>query len=96
MQAQQMADQRLEQLADQDFSQQMQALRKMGSMSRLLGMLPGMGQHREMIENIDERELDRVEAIIRSITPAERDDPKSSTARVARASPVAPAPRSPT
>ena len=74
----------------EDFLQQMQALRKMGSMSKLLGMLPGMGQFREQIDNIDERELDRVSAIIQSMTPAERRDPKllngSRRARIARGS----------
>ncbi len=73
-----------------DFLAQMQALRKMGSMSKLLGMLPGMGQYREQIDNIDERELDRVSAIIQSMTPAERRDPKilngSRRARIARGS----------
>lgn len=59
-----------------DFLQQMQQLKNMGSMKKMLGMLPGMGQMREAIENFDEREVDRVEAIIRSMTPAERDNPK--------------------
>ena len=36
----------------------------MGSMSKIFGMLPGMGQYKEQIENIDERELDRIPAII--------------------------------
>ena len=54
----------------------MQQLRKMGSMNKMLGMLPGMGQMREAIDNFDERELDRVEAIIRSMTPAERRRPQ--------------------
>lgn len=60
----------------QDFLQQMQAVRKMGPLSKIFGMLPGMGQMREAIESIDEREIDRIEAIIKSMTPAERDDPK--------------------
>jgi signal recognition particle subunit SRP54 len=66
----------------------MQAVRKMGSLSKLLGMLPGMGDIREQIENIDEREVDRVAAIIQSMTPAERRDPKilngSRRARIAK------------
>ncbi|MEP7092210.1 MAG: signal recognition particle protein, partial [Nocardioidaceae bacterium] len=36
----------------------------------------GMGQFREQLENFDEREIDRIEAIIRSMTPGERDNPK--------------------
>jgi signal recognition particle subunit SRP54 len=60
----------------EDFMAQMESVRKMGSMSKLLGMLPGMGAMREQIENIDEREIDRVTSIIKSMTPAERRDHK--------------------
>jgi signal recognition particle subunit SRP54 len=74
----------------EDFLSQMQAVRKMGSFSKLLGMLPGAGDLREQIENFDDRELDRVEAIIRSMTPQERDNPRllngSRRARIARGS----------
>ncbi|WP_374999643.1 signal recognition particle protein [Aeromicrobium sp. CTD01-1L150] len=59
-----------------DFLQQMEAMAKMGSMSKLMGMLPGMGQYKEQLANFDEREIDRIKAIIRSMTPAERDNPK--------------------
>jgi signal recognition particle subunit SRP54 len=59
-------------------------------MSKLLGMLPGMGQMREQIENIDEREIDRTTAIIKSMTPQERRDHKilnaSRRQRIARGS----------
>lgn len=75
-----------------DFLKQMQAMRKMGSMKKMLGMLPGMGELREQIENFDEREIDRVEAIVKSMTPQERDTPKiingSRRARIARGSGV--------
>ena len=71
-----------------DFLQQMQQLRKLGSMSKIMGMLPGMGQFREQLENFDEREIDRIQAIIQSMTPAERDNPKlidgSRRMRIAR------------
>jgi signal recognition particle subunit SRP54 len=74
----------------EDFLVQMQQLRQMGSMKKMLGMLPGMGQMRDVIDNFDEREVDRIEAIIRSMTPAERQNPKilngSRRARVARGS----------
>jgi signal recognition particle subunit SRP54 len=74
----------------EDFLQQMQQLRKMGSLSKIMGMLPGMGQFREQLENFDEREIDRIEAIIRSMTPAERANPKlidgSRRARISRGS----------
>ena len=60
----------------EDFLTQMQGLRKMGSMKKMLGMLPGMGEMREQLENFDEREVDRIEAIVRSMTPLERRQPK--------------------
>ncbi|WP_020577684.1 signal recognition particle protein [Actinopolymorpha alba] len=60
----------------EDFLAQMQAVRKMGSLSKILGMLPGLGDIRNQVDQLDDRELDRVEAIIRSMTPSERDDPK--------------------
>ena len=74
----------------EDFLKQMQQLRKLGSMSKLMGMLPGMGQFREQLDNFDEREIDRIQAIIQSMTPAERDNPKlldgSRRARIAKGS----------
>ncbi len=73
-----------------DFLQQMQQIRKMGSLSKIMGMLPGMGQYRDQLENFDERELDRVQAIIYSMTPGERANPKiidgSRRARISRGS----------
>jgi signal recognition particle subunit SRP54 len=73
-----------------DFLEQMQQIRKMGSLSKIMGMLPGMGQFREQLENFDEREIDRIQAIIQSMTPGERENPKiidgSRRARIARGS----------
>ena len=60
----------------EDFLEQMQQLRKMGSLKSMLAMMPGAGQMRQQLENFDEREIDRTEAIIRSMTPAERRQPK--------------------
>lgn len=60
----------------QDFLEQLQQVRKMGSMKGMLGMLPGAGKMKEQIENFDEREIDHTEAIIRSMTPIERENPK--------------------
>ena len=57
-----------------DFLSQLRQLRKMGSMKKILGMMPGMGQMREAIENFDEREVDRIEAIVCSMTLGERAD----------------------
>ena len=71
-----------------DFLQQMQMVRKMGPLSKIFGMLPGMGEIKDQINNIDEKDVDRIEAIIHSMTPAERDNPKiidgSRRARIAR------------
>ena len=68
----------------------MQAVRKMGPMSKILGMMPGMGQYKDAIGAIDEREIDRIEAIIYSMTPAERSDPTilngSRRSRIAKGS----------
>jgi signal recognition particle subunit SRP54 len=60
----------------EDFLQQMKQVRKMGPLSGIIGMLPGMGAMKQLKNaDIDERELDRTEAIILSMTPAERADP---------------------
>ena len=73
-----------------DFLGQLRQVRRMGSMKKLLGMMPGMGQMREALENFDEREVDRVEAIVCSMTPAERADLSilngSRRSRIARGS----------
>ena len=60
----------------EDFMEQMQQLRKMGSLKSMIAMMPGAGKMREQLDNFDEREIDRTEAIIRSMTPAERRQPK--------------------
>ena len=60
----------------EDFLEQMQAVKKMGSLGKILGMLPGMGDMKAQLDQVDDRELDRVAAIIQSMTPAERNDPK--------------------
>jgi signal recognition particle subunit SRP54 len=60
----------------EDFLEQLQQVKKMGSLQSMLGMLPGAGKMKDQIENIDESELTRTEAIIRSMTPAERRQPR--------------------
>jgi signal recognition particle subunit SRP54 len=79
-----------EQFTLEDFLEQLQQMKKMGSMKKMLGMLPGMGQMKQQLDNFDEREIDRTEAIIRSMTPAERRNPKllngSRRLRIARGS----------
>jgi len=60
----------------EDFLEQMLAIRKMGPIGNLLGMLPGAGQMKEALAQVDDRQLDRLQAIIRGMTPQERADPK--------------------
>jgi signal recognition particle subunit SRP54 len=59
-----------------DFLKQMQQLKNMGSMKKMLGMLPGAGAMKDQLENFDDKELVRTEAIIQSMTPAERKNTK--------------------
>jgi signal recognition particle subunit SRP54 len=75
-----------------DFLSQMAAIKKMGSLKAMLKMMPGMGEMRAQLDSLDESEFDRVEAMVRSMTPFERTHPKqingSRRARVARGSGV--------
>lgn len=70
-----------------DFLEQLQQVRKLGSFKSILGMIPGMAQHRKELEQFDEKEVDRTQAIIQSMTPQERRDPSiidgSRRARIA-------------
>jgi len=67
---------RREQFTLEDFLGQMRQVRRMGPIGNLIGMLPGMGAMKGMREaDLDESELDRVEAIILSMTPGERRNP---------------------
>src|SRR3954454_19205410 len=74
----------------EDFLHQMQQLRNMGSIKKMIGMLPGAKGMREQLDNFDEREIVRTEAIIQSMTRAERLNPKllngSRRLRIARGS----------
>ena len=73
----------------EDFLEQLGAMKKMGSMTKLLGMLPGANSAamKKQIESIDDNELVRTQAIVQSMTPSERRDPKilngSRRARIA-------------
>ncbi len=62
----------------EDFLAQYQRVRRMGSLSQLAGLVPGLSQikNRLSIEDVDEKFLDRVEAIIYSMTPEERRSPE--------------------
>jgi len=76
----------------EDFLEQLEAMSKMGSMGKLLSMLPGAGAGamKKQIENFDESEIVRTKAIVQSMTPQERVEPKilngSRRARIAAGS----------
>jgi len=71
----------------EDFLDQLEAMSKMGSMSKLLGMLPGAASMKKQIESIDDSEIVKTKSIVQSMTPTERRDPKvlngSRRARIA-------------
>ncbi|HRW17695.1 MAG TPA: signal recognition particle protein [Dermatophilaceae bacterium] len=73
-----------------DFLEQMAAIKRMGSLKSMLAMMPGMQQMKAQLDAFDEREFDRVEAMVRSMTPFERTHPKqingSRRQRIARGS----------
>jgi signal recognition particle subunit SRP54 len=69
----------------EDFLRQMRMIKKMGPLSGLLGMIPGLGKQLKDVE-IDDRQLGRVEAMVTSMTARERRNPKllSNPSRVRR------------
>ena len=71
----------------EDFLEQLSAMSKMGSISTLMGMLPGSGALKKQIDGFDEGEISRTTAIVQSMTPKERREPKilngSRRARIA-------------
>jgi signal recognition particle subunit SRP54 len=83
---------RRRELTLEDFLQQMRQVRRMGPLSNVLGLMPGMGKAMKQMRdvNMDDRELDRIEAIILSMTPEERARPDlidgSRRKRIARGS----------
>ena len=76
----------------EDFLEQLQAMKKMGSMTKLLGMLPGANNAamKKQIDSLDDSELVRTQSIVQSMTPDERRNPKvlngSRRLRIARGS----------
>jgi signal recognition particle subunit SRP54 len=71
----------------EDFVEQLAMVRKLGPIGNLLGMLPGAAQNREALSQISDKDLDRAAAIVSSMTPGERKNPKiingSRRARIA-------------
>ena len=60
----------------EDFLDQLLMIRRMGPIGNLLKMMPGGKQMNQMADMVDEKQLDRIQAIIRGMTPQERQDPK--------------------
>lgn len=60
----------------EDFLEQLLAVQNMGPLGKVLGMLPGAGQMKQQINSLDDRDVSRTAAIIRSMTPTERSNPK--------------------
>jgi signal recognition particle subunit SRP54 len=76
----------------EDFVEQLAMVRKLGPIGNLLGMLPGAAQNRELLSQVNDSDLDRAAAIVNSMTPQERKNPKilngSRRARIAGGSGV--------
>jgi signal recognition particle subunit SRP54 len=76
----------------EDFVEQLAMVRKLGPIGNLLGMLPGAAQNRELLSQVNDSDLDRAAAIVNSMTPQERKNPKilngSRRARIANGSGV--------
>ena len=74
----------------EDFVEQLAMVRKLGPIGNLLGMLPGAAQNKELLSQVSDADLDRAAAIVNSMTPAERRNPKilngSRRARIAKGS----------
>jgi signal recognition particle subunit SRP54 len=60
----------------EDFLEQMTALRRMGPIANMLAMMPGMNQFKDQLAEVDDKHFDKIAAIIRGMTPAERNNPK--------------------
>jgi signal recognition particle subunit SRP54 len=77
----------------EDFVEQLNMLRKLGPIQNLLGMMPGAAKNKELLSKVNDKDLDRAEAIVRSMTPEERRNPKiingSRRLRIANGSGVA-------
>ncbi len=71
----------------EDFVQQLSMVRSLGPIGNVIGLLPGAAQHRDLLSQVSDKDLDRAEAIVNSMTPQERRNPKilngSRRARIA-------------
>jgi signal recognition particle subunit SRP54 len=77
----------------EDFIDQLSMIRKLGPLKNVLAMMPGAGANKKLLDQINDKDLDRAEAIVRSMTPEERRNPKvingSRRLRIAKGSGVA-------
>jgi signal recognition particle subunit SRP54 len=77
----------------EDFVEQLGMLRKLGPLKNILGMMPGASKNKALLDQVNDKDLDRAEAIVRSMTPDERKNPKiingSRRLRIANGSGVA-------
>jgi len=77
----------------EDFIEQLGMLRKLGPLKNILGMMPGASKNKALLDQVNDKDLDRAEAIVRSMTPGERQNPKiingSRRLRIANGSGVA-------
>jgi len=60
----------------EDFIEQLGMLRKLGPLKNILGMMPGASKNKALLDQVNDKDLDRAEAIVRSMTPEERRNPK--------------------
>ena len=60
----------------EDFVEQLNMLRKLGPLKNILGMMPGASKNKALLDQVNDKDLDRAEAIVRSMTPTERRTPK--------------------
>ncbi len=60
----------------EDFIEQLGMLRKLGPLKNILGMMPGASKNKALLDQVNDKDVDRAEAIVRSMTPAERRNPK--------------------
>ena len=58
-----------------DLQKQFKMIKRMGSLSRIMGFIPGMGKYKDQLSNVDDKQLNRIEALIQSMTPEERREP---------------------
>jgi signal recognition particle subunit SRP54 len=77
----------------EDFVEQLGMLRKLGPLKNILALMPGAAKNKEVLDKVNDKDLDRAEAIVRSMTPGERRNPKiingSRRLRIANGSGVA-------